>query len=877
MNNADLSFDLAAELKRISNLLPPQGPIKDLVAQNPLGAFLETPYDDAVAEAGQAFNARSYMDLNYYRTAFETGFISERALNEAIKYYIPAKISHQQELIRRALFDFVEVKHEETLNFLAQEKAIPLDLVKSTVATIHAEQNANNSSTCGILDLIVEQVGPSFDHHVHQILFRLIGAYMDQGVSLWSYFDKKLSFLDAVSALLASSKLPLAPFIDNHDLHLWLKKAPTDSLFGLLAHILADKALYAAYLQENVLAHCGWSAMLKSVTANPAALAEPCDIDLTQMLVLKLGLQWQYLKRHKPAYRSISLHDLQHAKSLKSTEVSSNTLGMALMFLRLGTDQPLPSKPFFSLVNERLLQKIWHFALEQSYYQSIGAMFDPSKKLPQKPKDKTFQAIFCIDDRECSFRRILEHESPTIETFGTAGFFGVDFFFEPPNKSLQKMCPLPMTPKHVVREHLSEDDAPPDKVSIKELASFMSRHGANSTIIGLISAYTFGHLSMFSLMASLLHPFTWLKAQAVKSSFGLKDLLFERNDEKTSNDGLLPGFTHQEMADRVFGTLNAIALKDSFAPMVFVIGHGSSSVNNPHFAAYDCGACSAKPGALNARLFALMANKKPVRELVKTMGITIPENTHFIGAFHDTCSDNVEFFDTDELSVQQQELFSEFKSYLHKTQEKNALERCRKFSLVSPTISPDKALLEVQLRAQALFEPRPELGHATNALGIVGRRMRSDDKNFDRRCFLQSYNPHNDPEGTILNGILQAFFPVCGGINLLYHFSRLDPAIYGCGTKLSHNVCSLLGVGNGLDDDLRTGLPVQMTELHIPIRLLVIIEQYPEIILKTVSNNASIWPWMKNAWLRVAALSPDSNDLKIYEPQTNSFTSFNLR
>lgn len=872
METPTMPFLVNASLERIVRLLPPQGPIKDFVAQNTLAAFLDTPYDEAVEKAAKLFKARAYMELSYYRDAYSLGSITRRAFMDAIDFHIHPEQKNERALIERALFSFNEIQQEDTLFFLARQAQLSLEMIKNSLHQIHEAQSAFLEDTVKIKDLMLEQLGLGFEHQVNQTLFRLLGAYMDQGVSLWPFMDKKQSFIANVHTILRESAVPLAPFINNGDLASWLNIPPVEAVMSLLRCLLADESLYDRYIEESILAHPGWSAMVHLVAENPRSLAHPCDITVLELVVLKLALEWQFIKHRKHSYQPLSLHDWHHSCTAKRSRFTPSMLGLVWFIANLEQDERGVSTRFLQMVNANFLQKIWHRSLEYSYYQNIGAMFDQNQSINETKSTVLFQAAFCLDDRECSMRRLLELESPHIETFGTAGFFGINYYFESSNNALQKMCPLSVTPKHVITETPSKDGLDPERTNIRELASFMSRHGANSTLLGLFSSYTFGHLSMVSLMASLLHPFQWLKAKKIRPSFGSRMLNFERSEEQGPRaDGLLPGFTHKEMADKIYATLNAMSLKN-FAKIVFIIGHSSSSVNNPHFAAYDCGACSGRPGALNARIFALMANLKAVRELLATKGLTIPHDTRFIGGLHDTCTDEIEFFDTDQLSAHHCDLLQQFKLHLSFAQKNNARERCKKFALVDASIPTDKALLEVRLRAHALFEPRPELGHASNALTIVGRRLRSVEKNLDRRAFLQSYDPTSDPDGKILGTILQAVFPVCGGINLVYHFSRLDPAIYGCGTKLSHNVCSLLGVGNGLDDDLRTGLPVQMTETHVPIRLLVIIEQTPEIILKTVSENPTIWPWMKNAWLRVASLSPDKNILQLYEPMTHAFT-----
>jgi uncharacterized protein YbcC (UPF0753/DUF2309 family) len=175
-----------------------------------------------------------------------------------------------------------------------------------------------------------------------------------------------------------------------------------------------------------------------------------------------------------------------------------------------------------------------------------------------------------------------------------------------------------------------------------------------------------------------------------------------------------------------------------------------------------------------------------------------------------------------------------------------------------------QARTHVEERSEDLAQTRPECGHATNALCIVGRRSRTRGLFLDRRAFLTSYDPeHDDEERSILTRILQAAVPVCAGINLEYYFSYVDPAGWGCGTKLPHNVASLLGIMDGAASDLRPGLPWQMVEIHDPVRLLFIIETTPAAMLRIMARNESIGKLCTNGWIQVATLDPDSDEIHV--------------
>jgi hypothetical protein len=128
-----------------------------------------------------------------------------------------------------------------------------------------------------------------------------------------------------------------------------------------------------------------------------------------------------------------------------------------------------------------------------------------------------------------------------------------------------------------------------------------------------------------------------------------------------------------------------------------------------------------------------------------------------------------------------------------------------------------------------------------------------------------SYDPTRDPDGTILANQLQSAGIVGAGINLEYYFSYVDPAGYGCGTKLPHNITGLIGVMDGHASDLRTGLPWQMVEIHEPVRMLTIIEGEPEKVLEVASTRPAVLKLVLNRWIQLVVWSPTTLQMHHFE------------
>lgn len=526
---------------------------------------------------------------------------------------------------------------------------------------------------------------------------------------------------------------------------------------------------------------------------------------------------------------------------------------------------------------------IWLQAYERHYHEQLYNAISNNLqrgRWQQRNSSPAAQVVFCMDDREESFRRHLEEINPAIETLGAAGFFGVAINWRGlDDDKVSALCPVVVTPSHEVQEipqaaqqtrHRQHQQRRQLRLRLKNLLLQEARRNLLSAGLLIILAAPF---SLLALTGKLFSPLAQnrLTRRLVKG-FELEvktDLTLdtEQADHIASPASPRLGFTDQEQAERVENFLRSIGLTHHFAPFIVIAGHGSYSLNNPHLAAYDCGACSGRHGGPNARVFAAMANRQVVRHRLRERGIDIPDSSWFLGSEHNTGDDVISWYDLDAMPVALQNAFQPLRQDLKQACLRSAHERCRRFASAPRKLKPARAFKHVNNRTYDISQSRPELGHATNAAAFIGRRSITQGAFWDRRVFLISYDPTEDSDGTILEAILLAAGPVGAGINLEYYFSTVNNDQYGCGSKITHNVAGLFGVMEGGSSDLRTGLPKQMIEIHEAMRLQVIVEATPETLSAIYQRQAPLQELIGNGWLLLTAMHPESGELLPFDPQ----------
>jgi len=754
-------------------------------------------------------------------------------------------------------------------------------------------------------DKLLDATGVDTDLLVDEVLIRFCAAYLDQGFSPWPLPRRHEGFFRAFSAMYRQMGGPPDSWmkalpqelarIDQAGL------GPLESILESLQLLGVPESAWDEKITATFLRLRGWAGMIQQmeIRADRVALPVPPGTLLgylaVRLVLERVALQHVArdclghvgsLQRLRETLRAAYKHDktgvdlraflvFQLAQVLGWTPAQLHRLSKAEWATLLGEIE------VFSSLERR---RVFHEAYERRYrIQTLDALSIHAGKPAQRVPNPRFQIVCCIDEREESFVRHLEEVAPDVETFSIAGFFSVAMYYRgAADAHFIPQCPIVVTPQHWVVEDIVyalEESHRWRAKARKALgtASHQIHLGSRTFALGALFTAGLGVLASIPLVARVMFP--RLTAR-IRRAFGslvepppISQLRLERSEPTPSCEDNHIGFTTEEMANIGERVLRDMELTSGFARLVVFIGHGSNSLNNPHNSAYNCGACAGTAGGPNARAIAEILNDPRVRDILDERGLCLPRETIFIGAFHNTCDDSVRYFDLERLPRSHQAEFDLVRANLEQTCERNAHERCRRFQSAPLDMTLPAARRHVEERAEDLSQTRPECGHATNAICFVGRRSRTRGLYMDRRAFLNAYDPTQDDEQqSILLRTLQAAVPVCAGISLEYYFSYVDPPGWGCGTKLPHNVASLLGVMNGAASDLRTGLPWQMVEIHEPMRLLFIIETKPEIMLSIMNRDAAMGRLCRNDWVQLATLDPESAKIQLF--RNNRFEEY---
>jgi len=901
----DSDSDLVDQaLHTASHLLPDQGPIGVFIHHNTLHGFQKLRFHDAVQQASALSGTRPYLDLQEFQTAYRKQRIEHEDLLTVLNDHLNVRAGESVGLglDRLALWQALMlqdlcVENPTELSWLIKQQppvfreliATAFELIDILPPLWHEPKVFHRHAE--VLQLLR---GSDTDGVVHDELIRLAAAFLDQGQALAVMPDRDMGFLQAVAGLFTAGAVSPrgAPGVAEDFRKIAQHKASAAQVITRCLEELGIGIVETnAFIVASTTALAGWAGMFARLENHPDENHVDAPATLADFVAVRLvlecrALQHFCLKTGLPVQWKALLAQVTDTRAQHRTE---DSLVLFTLAQAAGLDaeklREVPEQAILGLWQEVVActplkrRELWMDAYERRYYRQILdgiAALRPHRLFLEPDQRPQAQYLFCMDEREESVRRAIEEQGSQWQTFGLAGFFGVAIDYQGLyDHTPAAYCPVVVTPAHEVHEtpvythrnwHITRNRLRNAWRAARRVMHYQSRTLSGGAGMALILGPYYALVAALRIL--LPHASLGLHDKVTKQFSPVPEtrlLAVRQNDNALlTARGKLLGFTLEEATDRVAGVLNSIGLVKNFAPIIMVLGHGSTSLNNPHESAHDCGACGGRRGGANARLFAALANLPEIRSALKAKGISIPSDSWFIGGLHDTANDDVSYSDLAALPHSLEGVFDAADKVLDQGRRISAAERCRRFYAATLPITPDDGLKHVETRARQLGQPRPEYGHCTNAFAIVGRRSLSRGLHFDRRAFLISYDPTVDKNHAIIERILAAAGPVGAGISLEYYFSSVDNERYGCGTKLPHNVIGLMGIMNGHKSDLRTGLPLQMVEIHEPMRLLVICESTPEALLQVAGNQPEVYELVVNRWIQLACVDPDTGAMHMY-------------
>ncbi|MFY4813485.1 DUF2309 domain-containing protein [Haloarcula sp. AONF1] len=650
---------------------------------------------------------------------------------------------------------------------------------------------------------------------VDQVLTKWLSAFLDEGSAHWSMPNREAGFYTAFCGVAEhDGDIPDEGIITD------LPETPTEAIETALASY--PESQWVPIFEEQLAALPGWTGLIKQRADDEGAWQSAHPISLDGYLAARLALLDAVGADIAPPNDSVD---------------PDPTAELAGAFLRA-----------------------WEASYRDDLVETIASE-SQSHADGDSPGRPDAQLVFCIDTRSEIIRRHIE-AAGDYETHGYAGFFGIPMEYQGYDTDVSvDACPPILDPQHHITDVPTDDDTREshDRLwSIRETADeIIETLEANAaTAYGFVETAGSGY--GLALAARTLVPgrvrdlFNAADSSAPDEHEFCEPLVHHQH---TYTGDLPVGLTTDEKVEYAATAFDLMGW-ETFSRLVVFAGHASETTNNPYDSSLDCGACAGNPGGPNARVLAAICNDTEVRAALRDRGFEIPDDTVFLAGEHNTTTDEVELYDSDVPESHAADL-DQLRADLATARENAAAERAE-----SMGGDASSGVSETERRAADWAETRPEWGLAGNAGFVIGPRELTSGVDLDGRAFLHSYDWSTDPDGEALEAILTGPMVVTQWINTQYYFSMVDNAVYGSGSKVTHNPVGNVGVYQGNGGDLMTGLPLQSLmaadddPYHQPLRLSTVIHAPVDRVNDVLADHPELANLLDNNWLSLTVIDP---------------------
>jgi uncharacterized protein YbcC (UPF0753/DUF2309 family) len=808
--------DLDAVIAAACNRIAPLWPLRHFVAVNPFLGFTQQSFAATCATMHRVARADMLMPRSFYREALRSGAIEEADIG-AVLEAAPDRWNAP-----KTTAAFIEALSRDGLHRIQHAAHV------ASVAEI-LDSLASGNQQVSRTSFMIDEIS------------KFCAAYFDQGQTVWTLPERDLRPYAAWRLAMEHDRNPEVMGIAGF--RLIVQSLPADPIAAIGEVVrrqgVPERAV-VEYLHQTLLDISGWASYARYLVWESELYGRPDDT-LVQLLAIRVV--WGYtlfMQRTDDEFRTAWKRAMDDAAVLPSDE-------------RLGDDP--------ELCVDILAQEAYEYAFSRRLLATLKSR-GARQSLPGRPR---LQAAFCIDVRSEVYRRALESVVPDVQTIGFAGFFGYPIEYVPIGLVRGgAQCPVLLTPAFTVRQIVQgvSDEENTEILGLRRLRRRAAK-AWKSFKLSAVSSFIFVKTGGIWFIPKLITDSLALTRPATDPQTDGLDAFAIRKlgpqIEAHVADGRATGFTDRQKVDMAEAVLGAMSMKHTFAPLVMMTGHGSTTVNNPHASGLDCGACGGHTGEANARVAADICNDPAVRTGLRERGIDIPSDTWFLGCLHDTTTDEIKIYDVDRVPSSHQAMVAEVRAWLAQA---SAIARRERAPLMGIPVD-DKTDRRVLERSRDWAQVRPEWSLANNAAFIAAPREFTRGIDLRGRAFLHDYTHELDTTGGVLDLIMSAPMVVASWINLQYYGSVVNNRLFGAGNKTLHNVSGNLGVLEGNAGDLRVGLPWQSVHdgtrfMHEPHRLNVFIAAPPGAMNAVIAKHENVRHLLDNQWLRLYAMDARS-------------------
>ncbi|KPM47816.1 YbcC family protein [Jiulongibacter sediminis] len=787
---------LSKELTMACEKVAPLWSLENVVAVNPFIGFADQKFVDTAEYLSELANIQMALPSSFYLEKYREGNISKS--------------------------DLEWVLSKEASEFKADEFLNGLDI---------SEDVKSKRSILSLADMATKITGKDWRSFMTSRISFWASAYFDKGQAAWKASDFESGIFESWKA---EAGIDLTPEIQGlkgfRSSIKALPDQPEEAAREAIETLEITEEFLPVYLHKLLLQTAGWSAYIAQIDWNLELQGEG-KTKLKEFLTILLCWEACLMK-------AIDTDELNDAWENYTENFKSSQSGHRK-----------------SLSANLILQEAFNRTVQREIIEKFKGEKNPVNA--SETTRKLAQAIFCIDVRSETFRRNLEKVDTAIETMGFAGFFAFPINYMPlAHEHGQAQCPALLAPGYTVEEGLSNADQNA-KAQEKRQLNYQVRKLWKSLKSGAVTCFSFvSPLGITFLVKLLTDTFRLTRAVHDPAKVGYSGKDFKNrtvNIDHAHHSHREVGIPLEKQVEMAANALRAMSLTENFAKFVLLIGHGSSSVNNPHASGLDCGACGGHSGEANAKVAAKVLNNPEVRKALKELQIDIPDETMFLAGLHDTTTDEVEFEELSQLNPDQIKELVQIKNSFTLAGRLTRKERAGRMALKGEV---DKVIKD---RSKDWSQVRPEWGLAGCYSFVIAPRERTRNIDFQGRSFLHSYDWKKDESFKVLELIMTAPMIVTSWISLQYFASTVDNKNMGAGNKTLHNVTGGVGVLEGFSGDLRVGLPQQSVfsgdqVLHEPVKLNVIIEAPLEAINQVLENHKNVRDLIDNEWIHLLAL-----------------------